>query len=99
MKYVAMWETKRSATEEELARSQKVFSKWTPDAGVEYQQFLGRVDGGGGFAIVESDDPTAMAKDMAVFHPYLAFTLYPVIDMPEMVAIGGEATAFRQSIS
>ena len=48
MKYVVMWETRQSTSEETQARGLQVFSKWSPSEGADFQQFLGRVDGRGG---------------------------------------------------
>ena len=67
MKYVVSWETRQTASEEMQARGLQVFSKWTPSEGTTFHQFLGRVDGRGGYAVVETDDPALVAKDMAVF--------------------------------
>ena len=76
MKYVVMWETRQSTSEETQARGLQVFSKWSPSEGTDFQQFLGRVDGRGGFAVVETSDPALVAKDMATFGPFFA-TIVP----------------------
>ena len=56
MKYVVTWESRATASEELQARSLQVFSKWTPAEGTDFLQFVARVDGRGGFAVVETDD-------------------------------------------
>ena len=97
MKYVVSWETRANASEEEQARSLQVFGKWSPAEGTNFVQFLGRVDGRGGFAVVETDDVTLIARDMAVFGAFFDMSVYPVLDIEQTVQIVGDAIQFRQS--
>ena len=99
MKYVLTWEFYPGATEETQARSLQVFSKWSPPDGVTFLQFLARVDGGGGFAVVETDNPGLLARTAAIFAPFLSTTIYPVLDNEEAVRLAGEAIEFRGSAS
>jgi hypothetical protein len=99
MKYVLTWETRANASEEVDARSLQVFSKWTPSEGTEFVQFVWRVDGRGGFAVVETEDVTLIARDTAIFGAFLDFSVYPVLDAQEAARIAGEAVEFRQSVS
>ncbi|MEP6665738.1 MAG: DUF3303 family protein [Nocardioidaceae bacterium] len=99
MKYVVSWEPRANASEELQARSLQVFSKWSPSEGATFLQFVGRVDGGGGFAVVETDDPTLIARDMAIFSAFFEMTACPVLDIQDSARIGGEAIEFRQSIN
>jgi hypothetical protein len=59
MKYVVSWTFRSfgSVAEQEAAATRllKTYSKWTPPASVTYHQFLGRIDGGGGYQVVETD--------------------------------------------
>ena len=59
MKYVIEWHPRAGGSSaENLAttkRSLEVLAKWTP--GGTMHQLLFRVDGGGGFSVVEADDP------------------------------------------
>ena len=99
MKYVLQWTTRsRGSGQENLAtlkRSLEVFSKWTPSA--KMLQWVSRVDGRGGFAVAETDDPTAMAKDCAIFSPFLDFELYPVLDMEQGAATLQAAVDYNES--
>jgi len=97
MKYVISWQPRSNATEEIQARSLQVFGKWSPAKGTTYLQFLGRVDGPGGFAVVQTDDPALLARDTAIFSTYFDMTVYPVLDVQEAAQIGGEALEFIQS--
>lgn len=99
MKYVAAWELRGNASEDLLARSLQVFSKWAPAEGTNFVQFVGRVDGRGGFAVVETDDVTLLARDMAIFSAFFDMTLYPVLDIQETARTGGEAVEFRRGAS
>jgi hypothetical protein len=99
MKYVAAWELRGNASEDLLARSLQVFSKWAPAEGTAFVQFVGRVDGRGGFAVIETDDVTLLAGDMAIFSAFFDMTLYPVLDIQETARIGGEAVDFRRGAS
>jgi hypothetical protein len=58
---------------------------------------LGRIDGPGGFAVVEADDPALLARDTAIFSNFFDMTVYPVLDVQEAARIGGEALEFIRS--
>jgi Protein of unknown function (DUF3303) len=98
MKYVVSWQPRSNATEEILTRSLQVFRKWSPPEGTTFLQFLGRIDGPGGFAVVETDDPARLAQTTAIFSAFFDMTVYPVLDIEEAARIGGEATEFRQTV-
>ena len=97
MKYVVAWELRATASEEVQARSLQVFGKWSPAEGTNFLQFVGRVDGRGGFAVVETEDVALIAHDMAVFSAFFDMSVYPVLDVQEAARIGGEAVQFRGS--
>jgi hypothetical protein len=97
MKYVVSWQPRSNVSEEILTRSLQVFGKWSPAEGTNYLQFLGRIDGAGGFAVVETDDPALLARDTAIFSTYFDMTVYPVLDVQEAAQIGGEALEFIRS--
>ena len=101
MKYVIEWKLRPggSNAENEAAaeRSLQIFSKWEPAA--KFIEFVSRVDNGGGFAVVEADDPSQVMKDTSKFGSFLDFTVYPVIDIAESIAILQEANDYRSSIS
>jgi hypothetical protein len=97
MKYVVTWTPRQGITEEAFARSLQVFGKWTP--GGNFTEFLGRVDGQGGFAVVEADDPAVIAKDVAPFGSWFEFAVHPVLEIADTAAIDTEAIAFLGSVS
>ena len=99
MKYVISWESRPGLTEESVARSLQVFSKWSPSEPANFKEFLGRLDSNGGFAVVETDDPAQIAKDTAPFTSWFEFHVYPCLEIAESAAIDMEAVAFVESIS
>jgi len=97
MKYVVSWVPRENTTEESSARSLQVFGKWTPSA--TFTEFVGRIDGQGGFAVIEADDPKLVAKDVAPFVAWFEFAVHPVINIDETAMIGAEAVEFLASVS
>ena len=57
------------------------------------------MDGRGGFAVVEAEDVTSIARDMAIFSAFFDMSVYPVLDIQETARIGGEAVEFRATAS
>ena len=98
MKYVLEWIPRAGGSAQEnlasMKRSLEIFSNWSPSTTVH--QFVGRVDAQGGFAVMETDDPTTMARDCAIFSPYLNFTAYPVVDIDQGAAALTAAVEFNE---
>jgi hypothetical protein len=67
MRYVIAWEPLPNTSEEMQARALQVFGKWSPAEGSNFLQFLNRIDGRGGFAVVETEDPTLVTGDTGIF--------------------------------
>lgn len=99
MKYVISWEPRQNTSPETQAHSLTVFSKWAPNPGVTFHQFLSRIDSGGGYAVVETEDPKLIAHDMAIFGAWFEMQVHPVLEIADGVAIGGEAVQFIASNS
>ncbi|HWC38420.1 MAG TPA: DUF3303 family protein [Acidimicrobiales bacterium] len=102
MKYVISWRTRAGLgadNEAAARRALDVFSKWSPAAGVTFHQFVTRLDGEGGFSVVETDDPRLVLGDTTKFSPWFEFQVYPVMDIQEGVPVLNEALEFRGSIS
>jgi hypothetical protein len=102
MKYVVSF-TPRSGgspadTETAAKRSMDVFSKWTPPDGLTFHHFLARLDTGGGYAVVETDNPLLVADGPAKFGPWFDFEVVPVVDVAEGMTVAQEAIDFRDSI-
>lgn len=103
MKYVVSWTARGSGSAADIEvgerRSMEVFAKWAPDPSVTFLQFVQRVDGDGGFSVVETDNPEELLADAAKFSPWFAFQVFPVVDMTEAVGVFNDALEFRDSIS
>ena len=103
MKYVVSWTFRQEGNaqdnEASLARNLAVFSKWSIPEGSVFHQFVGRADGMGGFAVIETDDLASIALITAKFAPYANFQVFPVLDAEPAVALMHEAAAFRESVS
>jgi Domain of unknown function (DUF3303) len=97
MIYVIAWQLPANVSEEMQARSLQVFGKWSPAEGNNFLQFVDRVDGRGGFAVVETEDPTLIARDTAIFGAFLNMSVYPVLDIEEGTRIANEAVQFRRN--
>jgi hypothetical protein len=102
MQFVVMWKVRSggSPADNEAAASRvlEVFAKWSPPSDETFHQFLGRLDGTGGFAVVETDNPESLAEAPAKFGPYLDFEIIPVDDVSETVRILQEGAAFREAV-
>jgi hypothetical protein len=71
MRYAMTWTNRLGGSgkenEEGVRRALELFSKWQPPDGTTFHQFVGRVDGEGGFAIVgDRRCNTAAHRDVEV---------------------------------
>jgi hypothetical protein len=102
MKYVISWKDRGGGSsvdaEMDAKRTLAVFAAWSPPAGITYHQFLSRLDGGG-YAVVETDNPALVAEATAKFGVFLDFEVVPVVDIGDIIPIAQESIAFRASIS
>jgi hypothetical protein len=102
MKYVMAWTARLNGSEREneeaVRRATELFGKWQQPAGTTFHQFVGRLDGGGGFAVVETDNPGDLLDGVSKFGPVNEFQIYPVVDVADWIAAGMEGVAFRESV-
>ncbi|MFN8228965.1 MAG: DUF3303 family protein [Mycobacterium sp.] len=80
-------------------RGVETFAKWTPPAGLKFEQFVGRIDGNGGFAVVETDNVADLLDGTAKFAPANEFQIYPVVDIADWIQAATDGIGFRESIS
>ena len=103
MKYVMSWTPRLSGSAEEnetaTRRGLELFSKWQQPASTTFHQFVGQLDGAGGFAVVETDDPANLLDGSSKFGPLNEFQLYPVADIADWMQAAQEGVEFRESIS
>ena len=102
MKYVVSWtyHWNGSAAENEagIERALAVFAKWTPPAGTTFHQFVGKLDGTGGFAVVETDNPMDLADAPSKFGHFAEYRIDPVADITEAVQATQQGVEFRKSV-
>ncbi len=103
MKYLVSWKYRFNGSakenEESARRGLAVFSKWQPSATATYHQFLGRLDGGGGFAVVETENPADLAEASSKFGFIAEYEIHPVAEIGEAVQSLQEGVEFRDSVS
>jgi hypothetical protein len=102
MKYVVSFRPRQGGSSSEVERDVKrglaAFAAWRPAEGVTFHQFVARLDGGG-YAVVEADDPALVAEGPTKFGVWFDFDVVPVIDVGAIVPIAQEAIDFRASIT
>ncbi len=91
MKFVVSWAAVpgRSARkrQRELRRSLEILVRWLPPEDQTFHQFVVRVDGGGGFAVVETDNAAGLLDGVAKFSPWFEFEVFPVLDIADAVGV------------
>jgi Protein of unknown function (DUF3303) len=102
VKYVLAWTTRSggSAAENEKGakRALQMYQKWSPPSGVTITEFVATLNGEGGFAVLETDDPALVIGIGARFAPYLTTQVYPVVGMDVAAKAGEEGIGFRESV-
>jgi hypothetical protein len=102
VKFLVSWKSRDGGSGEEreadFARALEVLGKWSPPGDVTFHQFLTRLDGHGGFAVVESDNAANVMEGPAKFDPWFEFTITPVVDIEDGLVVANEAIKFRNSV-
>lgn len=76
-----------------------VYSKWTAPSDATIHQFVSRLDGEGGFAVVETDNPASVGDGPFKFLPYVEYAVHPVVDVAEGVSLLSQGIEFRKSVA
>ena len=101
MKYHVSWTLRSGASaadnEATATRVLAVYSKWSPPSDETFLQFLGRLDGRGGYAIVETDNPDSLGEAPSKFGAYFDFEIVPVADIADQVRLANEGIEFRKA--
>jgi len=84
--------------DETLRRGLAAYSKWSPPQSTTYHQFVGRVDGGGGFAVVETDNPADLVETTSQFATILDYQIFPVLDIAEAARALQRGVEFREAV-
>jgi Protein of unknown function (DUF3303) len=98
MKYVVTWQNPETQTDAQIAHAFKIFRNKPENKALRYQQMVGRLDNRGGFMVVETDDPSALAREAAMFQAVGACHIHPVLDIQQIAQIGEEALKARAAI-
>ncbi|MGW0178819.1 DUF3303 domain-containing protein [Nocardia sp. NPDC003345] len=102
MKYVISWTYRWNGSptenEEGIRRALDVYAGWKPAAGVTYHQLVGRLDGTGGFAVVETDDPMDLTDGPSKFGFFIEYEVFPVGELAEVAQKMAEGVSFRESV-
>ena len=101
-KYVVSWNVRSGGTAQQNHDDAKTlldtFAKWQAPADQTFLQFVARVDGQGGYAVIETDNPASLADAPSKFTTWLEFEVAPVIDITDNVAVSASGVEFRESI-
>jgi len=101
-KFLVSWKVRSGGTAQQNHDDTKklldTFAKWQAPADQNFLQFLGRIDGEGGYAVVETDNPSGLADAPSKFGTWLEFEIVPVVDIMDDVAAIAAGIEFRESI-
>ena len=99
MLFQMVWVRRDSGGEDADKRVLSLLQKFTVPPNSTVHAWVERTDGGGGFGLVETDDPKELTAGTALFSPFFAFQTFPVLQHDEAVAVLAEAVALRESIT
>ena len=101
-KYLISWKARQNRTaqqnHDDVKKTLATFAKWQPRADQNFLQFVQRVDGQGGYAVVETDKPADIGDGPSKFATFNEFEVIPVIDIADGVAENAAGVEFRESI-
>jgi Protein of unknown function (DUF3303) len=101
MKYIVSWNERPQGTPIEYENAQKrilsTFQHWDMPKSLDVKHFLVRVGDMGGYALVETDDPSALLTFTSAF-PAFSFKVETVLDIGEAVQAELQAIAWRDGI-
>ena len=78
--------------------AQKLLANWAPSPSGTIREWVTRVDGYGGFAVIDGDNPKELLKDLATWSPWLRFELFPVVDVLDATEPTQEAIEVARSV-
>jgi hypothetical protein len=87
MKYVAAFEYPASVDIYDTSLAFRVFDTTPHLPDLKFEGYFGRVDGQGGFAVIETDSPSALFRIGLRYQPFYACKFHPVLGMEEFASI------------
>jgi len=101
-KYLVSWVVRAKGSgqqnHDDGKRLLETFGKWQAPSDQNFLQFLGRIDGRGGYAVVETDNPAGLLDAPSKFSPWLEFDIQPVMDILDTVTQIAAGAEFRESV-
>jgi Protein of unknown function (DUF3303) len=101
-KYLMSWKTRGAGTAQQNHDDGKsileAFAKWQAPADQKWSEFLARVDGGGGFAVIETANQAGLMDGVSKFVTWLEFDVVPVVDITDGVSQLAAGAEFRESV-
>lgn len=101
-KYLMSWKTRAAGTAQQNHDDGKAilaaFAKWQIPTDQNYKEFLSRVDGEGGFAVIETDNQAGLLDGVSKFTTWLEFDIVPVVDIMDGVSVLAAGAEFRESV-
>jgi hypothetical protein len=101
-KFLVSWKVRQGGTAQQNHDDGKklldAFAKWQPPADQNFLQFLTRIDGQGGCAVVETDNVAGLGDATARFGTWLDYDIAPVMDVGDGVALLAKGAEFRESV-
>ena len=102
MKFVLAYTTQKGGSEsdrhEAAKKAQQLLASWQPSDTATIVQWLSRVDGNGGFSVIETDNAENILKDLSTWSSFLDFQVYPVLDIGDATPITQAAIATRAAL-
>jgi len=102
MKFVIAFTTQQGGSEadrhEAAKKAQQLLATWQPSDAASIVQWVSRVDGNGGFSIVETDSAENSLGDLATWSSFLDFQVYPVIDIGDATPVTDAALGTRAAL-
>ncbi|HWA66171.1 MAG TPA: DUF3303 family protein [Mycobacteriales bacterium] len=101
-KFLITWKIREGLSaqqnHDDLKTMLSTFGKWEQPADQTFHQWVLRLDGNGGAAIVETDDIAGLGRAPQLFAPWLSYEIHPVIDIADGAAMAHEAVQSREAM-
>jgi hypothetical protein len=102
MKFVIAYTSQAGGSAEDNVKSaeaaQKLLANWIPSPSGVIHQWVSRVDGNGGFSVIETDNAADLLKDLSTWSPWLRFEVFPVLDIADAAGATQEAINTAASV-
>ena len=98
MLFANIYRYKKDLSEADEARVLQLFSNWHPPAGMDVKHWWFDANQTG-IVIFEADDAEAIAQGLAPWNIYFDWEVSPIVEIATLAEMGGEAVAWRNSIS